>query len=143
MLTKVFIVGNIGKKPELKVGKSGTEFCNFTVATREKKDAEPDWWNITAFNHGARFVANYLDKGSLVLVEGSMSVEKYLDKDGNKRETVKINANNIRGLGRKEEASSAESTAEAGQFKNPFLGGAHQATAGLASTIPDLGSIPF
>lgn len=111
MLTKCFIIGNVVRKPELKMGKSGVEFCNFSVATREKKDVPPIFWSVDAFSSSAKFAVDWLDKGSLVLVEGSLKMDVW-EKDGQKRERIKISASNVRSLGRKEDSKETQPTLE-------------------------------
>lgn len=142
MLTKCFIIGNVGRKPELKMMPNGTEVCEFSVATREKKDDKPTFWAINAFAHSARFAAEYLDKGSLVLVEGHMRIDTW-EKDGQKREKFKITASNIRGLGRKEADGNAKQASDAKEFTDPFVRGANAVKEITSQDSFDLLSIPF
>jgi len=106
--SKTIIMGNIGKPPKTGVTRNGKKYASFSVATarsysgenREAKEAVT-WHSVTAWGSQAEYVEKYLEKGSLVLVEGEYLCEVYTDKQGNKVNTFKLNASNVRGLGSK------------------------------------------
>lgn len=81
-LNKVMLVGNIGNDLELK-GENGKEFIRFSLATANNfdKDAAPEWHRIAAFKKHAVNIANHLEKGSHVFIEGRLQTSKY-EKDG-------------------------------------------------------------
>lgn len=96
MINKVILIGRTANKPSLKEGKSGNKYCHFSLATNtgygEKK--QTDWHDITAFGKTAELCAQYIDKGSLIMVEGRITYDKY-EKDGKTTKTTKIIADNV------------------------------------------------
>lgn len=100
----ITVSGNLGKDPELKeVGE--TSIVNFSVANnrRTKKGGEwidhTNWLNVVAFGAQAKAIANNLKKGSQVAVTGELRIEQYTDKDGNKRQSIEVRANDVQFLG--------------------------------------------
>jgi single-stranded DNA-binding protein len=82
MINNATLVARIGKQPDLTYSQSGTPLCKFSLAVaRRGKGDEADWLNIVCFGKTAEFVAQYLDKGALVGVEGRIQTRQY-EKDG-------------------------------------------------------------
>ena len=96
-VNQAIIVGNIGKKPELKTTNNGKEVCNFSVAVNEKwKEGErTEWVNVVTFGGTANFVGTNLDKGSQVCVLGRLQTRKYEDKSGNERTITEVIAQRV------------------------------------------------
>jgi len=99
-MNKAIIVGRLGQKPELKYTPAQTGVTNITLATTESfKDAsgnytdKTEWHRVVVFGKTAEFVANYLDKGALILVEGRLQTRSWDDRDGQKKFTTEIVAN--------------------------------------------------
>ncbi|MFA5635767.1 MAG: single-stranded DNA-binding protein [Anaerovoracaceae bacterium] len=106
MINSVVLVGRIGKRPELKYSQNGTPLCKFSLAVnRRGKDDEPDWLNIVCFGKTAEFVAQYMDKGALVGVEGRIQTRQY-EKDGQTLTWTEIAANGVQGLESRKEAEA-------------------------------------
>lgn len=85
-LNKVFIIGNLTRDPELKAIPSGIKVCSFSVATnrvwKDKNGAKQeavDYHNIVVFGRQAETVAQYMKKGSQVMVEGRMQTRSWDD----------------------------------------------------------------
>ena len=85
-LNKVFIIGNLTRDPELKAIPSGTKVCSFSVATnrvwKDKNGAKQeaaDYHNIVVFGRQAETVAQYMKKGSQVMIEGRMQTRSWDD----------------------------------------------------------------
>lgn len=97
------LVGRLVKDPELKyIPGSGMAVANFTVAidrdfTTKDGKKETDFIDIQVWGKSAENCANYIGKGSLVGIQGSIRVEKY-EKDGESRTFTKINANKVQFL---------------------------------------------
>ena len=96
-LNKVLIYGNLTRDPELKSLPSGTAVTNFSVATNRKykdKDGnmqeEVEFHNIVVFGRQAETVAQYLNKGSGILVEGRLKTRSWDADDGTKRYRTEI-----------------------------------------------------
>lgn len=83
-VNKVILVGRLGRDPELKTFDSGTELCEFTMATSEKdKDGNEltEWHRVKVWGKAAKSCAEFLKKGREVYVEGKLRTSKY-EKDG-------------------------------------------------------------
>ena len=110
-MNRVFLIGRLTTKPELRYTASNLPFSRFSVAvnrTFSNRDGEreTDFINIVVWRKQAENVCNYLDKGSLVSVEGRLQQSSYEDKDGNRRNRLDVVADNIQFLSskKKEEA---------------------------------------
>lgn len=137
-VNKAIIVGNLGQKPELKYTPSQMAVTNITVATTENfKDKsgeyqdQTEWHKITVFGKTAEFVANYLDKGAKVYVEGRIQTRSWENKDGVKQYTTEIVANTVTPLG-----STKKSDGAGGSSSAPVAGGA-------GVPVPDLDADPL
>ena len=107
-LNRVFLLGRLGRKPEIRVlPQTGRSVANFSMATDERfynkatnetKD-RTEWHRIVVWGQLAEFCEKYLDKGRLVLVEGKLRTRSWQDREGNKRKTTEIEAFNIVLLG--------------------------------------------
>ena len=100
-MNSVVLVGRLAQDPELRyIAGTGMPVATFTLAvSREFTDKNGergvDFIDIQAWNKQAETVANYLKKGNMVSVNGSIRVETYTDKEGNRRRSFKINANRV------------------------------------------------
>lgn len=106
-MNKVILSGRLGKDPDLKHLPTGTSVCNFSLATSEKfKNKKTDQWeektewhNIVVWGRLAEYAAQYLHKGSSVLVEGKISSRSWEDDKGNKRYAFEIVCSQIENMG--------------------------------------------
>ncbi len=105
-VNKAIIVGRMGQKPELKYTPAQTAVTNITVATNEtRRDANgnnidsTEWHRIVVFGKTAEFVANYLDKGTLIYIDGRLQTRSWEDRDGVKKYTTEIVAQTVTPLG--------------------------------------------
>jgi len=113
-LNRVQLIGRLGQNPEVKYLPSGTTVANFSVATTETKRDEgerTEWHNLVAFGKLAEVCGEYLRKGSLVYVEGTLRTQKW-DKDGQKHSRTEVVANNIQFLDRKTRSDDAENQSD-------------------------------
>ncbi len=96
-MNTITVIGNVGKEPEIRFTKSGKAVAKFSVAdTRGKDDQKTTiWHNIVVFDEQAQNVAEQVTKGARVLVTGRLNKEQYTDKEGNKRESVEIVADDV------------------------------------------------
>jgi single-strand DNA-binding protein len=115
-LNKVFLVGRLGSDPEVRYTADQKAIANFSMATStysssggEKKEYT-EWHRCVAFNKAADVVSNYLKKGSLVLVEGSLRTNKWEDKEGNKRSQVEVVVGRLTMLGSRHDSAQDGST---------------------------------
>lgn len=110
-MNKVMLIGRLTAKPELRYTGSNVPFARFTVAvnrtfTASNGQRETDFINCVIWRKQAENVCNYLDKGSLVSVEGRIQTGSYDDKDGNKRYTTDVVADNVQFLESKSQSQS-------------------------------------
>jgi single-strand DNA-binding protein len=105
-VNKVILVGNLGADPEVRYASSGAAVVNFRIATSENwtnkeggKETRTEWHRIVAFGKLAEICAEYLNKGKQVYIEGRLQSRSWEDKEGNKRWTTEIVANNVVMLG--------------------------------------------
>lgn len=101
-LNKAFVIGNLTRDPEMRALPSGIKVCSFSVATnrvwKDKNGAKQesvDYHNIVVFARQAETAAQYLRKGSNVLVEGRMQTRSWDDKDGTKKYRTEIVADRV------------------------------------------------
>lgn len=114
MLNKVMIIGRLGRDPELRYTQSGSPVATLNVATDESytdrdgnKVERTEWHRVSVFQRQAENCANYLGKGSLVYVEGSLQTRKWQDQSGQDRYTTEIKAQRVQFLDRKGERGPA------------------------------------
>src|ERR1700733_9957294 len=106
-VNKVILVGRLGKDPELKYMASGTPFCRFSMATDTvwndkgsgERQEKTEWHNIVVWDRLAEICNQYLTKGRLVYIEGSLQTREWDDQEGNKRKTTEIRAREMVMLG--------------------------------------------
>ena len=113
MLNKVFIIGNLGKDPEVRFTSNGKAVAKFSVATSERwtdqdgnKQERTEWHNVVVWGKQAETCGQYLSKGRQVFIEGSVRSRQYDDKDGNKKYITEIVARDVRFLGGKGDGGS-------------------------------------
>ena len=112
MINKVILVGRLGKDPETKSTPGGTTVAKFTMATDEKftdksgeKQERTEWHNIVAWARLGEICGQYLRKGSLVYIEGSIRTDSWEDKEsGQKRYRTEIIAREMKMLDRKRDS---------------------------------------
>ena len=111
MLNKVMIIGRLGRDPELRYTQSGSPVASLNIATDESytdregnKVDRTEWHRVSVFQRQAENCANYLTKGSLVFVEGSLQTRKWQDQQGQYRYTTEIKAQRVQFLDRKGDA---------------------------------------
>lgn len=100
MLNTITVCGRICNELELKTTTTGTEVLSFTVACdRDFKDSngerQTDFIDIVAFKNTAVFVNKYFAKGRMAIVDGRLQTRMWEDKDGNKRKSVEVIADNV------------------------------------------------
>lgn len=101
-LNRVTLIGNAGNDPEYKTLQDGTAVAKLSIATTESyrlKNGEPqshtDWHTIIAWRGLASLAHQYIHKGSLVYIDGKLRNRQYEDKDGQKKYTTEIIAEQI------------------------------------------------
>lgn len=120
MLNHITIMGRLTRDPELRRTGSGIAVTSFTVAVdRDYKSSnsekEVDFIDCVAWRQTGEFVGKYFTKGRMAVVSGKLQIRGWTDKDGNKRRTAEVIADNVYFGDSKNESTSAQATA------NPYL----------------------
>lgn len=96
-VNKVILIGRLGQDPKLNYLPSGSPVAEFTVATDDsyknkegQKVEQTEWHRVKVYGKSAEFCGNYLSKGRLVYVEGTIRTRSWDDKDGQKRYTTEV-----------------------------------------------------
>ena len=99
-MNRVALVGRLTGDPELREIQAGNSLVSFTLAVNTKfsKEEQADFISCVAWNQTAEFMANYLHKGALISVEGSLQSRNYEDSDGKKVYVLEVVANGVNGL---------------------------------------------
>lgn len=108
-LNVVTLVGRVGRDPEVKYFESASVLCTLTLAVnrRTRNSDEPDWFNLELWGKTAEVAANYVRKGSLIGVTGSLKFEYWQDRStGANRSKPVIKVDRLELLGSKQDAAS-------------------------------------
>lgn len=116
MLNKTILMGRLTREPELRHTQSNTPVCSFTLAVeRPRKDANgnkmTDFLDVTAWGKSGEFVKQWFTKGMMAIVVGRMQTNQWEDKNGNKRTSVFVNAEEVN-FGETKKKQTADITAD-------------------------------
>jgi len=105
----VILIGRLVAQPELKYTQANVAVCSFRLAVdRRFKDQsgnkQTDFIDCVAWRQQAEFMTNYLEKGSLVAVQGSLQIRTWQAQDGTNRKIAEVSVDNIQSLGRKSQS---------------------------------------
>ena len=101
MLNHIVIMGRLARDPELRHTQSGTPVATFRLAVdRDFKDKNTgeratDWIDVVAWRGTGEFVSRYFAKGRMAVVEGRLQMRDWTDKDGNRRTSAEVVADNV------------------------------------------------
>ena len=101
MLNKIFIMGRLTRDPELRRTQTGTPVASFSLAVdRDFKDRNTgerttDFIDCVAWRQTGEFVSRYFTKGRMAIVEGRLQIRDWTDKEGNKRRSAEVIADNV------------------------------------------------
>lgn len=105
-VNKVIIIGRLGADPDIRYSANGTAVAKFNVATNERTpvgdgnwEDRTEWHRVVVFGKQAEFCGNYLAKGKLIFLEGSLRTQQWEDPQGVKRFTTEIVARDIQMVG--------------------------------------------
>lgn len=115
-VNKVFLLGNVGKAPEIRYTPNGDAVANFSVATSEtwkdkstgQKQEATEWHRCVAFNRLAEIVEQYVNKGSKLYLEGKLKTRQW-EQEGIKRYSTEIVVSDMQMLGDKNQAAAQPS----------------------------------
>ena len=99
MLNHIVLMGRLTRDPELRRTGSGVAVASFTIACDrdfgQNGQKETDFIDVTAWRNTAEFVEKYFSKGRMAVVSGRLQIRSWTDKDGNKRKTAEVVADNV------------------------------------------------
>ena len=145
-LNKVFLIGNVGKDPEVHYFDSNTRKASFTLATTDRGFTRTDgtavperteWHNIVVWRGLAEVVEKYVRKGSKLFIEGKITSRSYEDKSGVKRYVTEITAENLELLNR------TNATSDDSQMPSQAAQGNQYDYTDSISNMPDDSDLPF
>src|SRR5215213_5090430 len=121
-LSKIQIIGNLGRDPELRYTPNGRPVASFTVAVNQSQKNQQsgewiestDWFRVSVWGDRGERVAESLRKGSRVFVDGRFRTREYEANDGQKRMSLDITADTVLGLDKREAAEGTFAGAPAG-----------------------------
>ena len=152
MLNKIFIMGRLTRDPELRRTQSGTPVTSFSLAVdrdfkSQSGEKETDFIDVVAWRSTAEFVAKYFTKGRMAVVEGRLQIRDWQDRDGNKRRSAEVIADNVYfGDSRRDSSGDSGSGSYGGGSSAP-AGGYAPAVGGGASGFAEIdeedGDLPF
>ena len=136
MLNRIIVMGRMTRDPELRRTNSGTAVASFAVAVdrgfkSQSGEKETDFIDVVAWRNTAEFVSKYFSKGRMAVVEGRVQLRDWTDKDGNKRRTAEIVADNVYFGDSKRDGVDAAQSEPQGEPQGGF------------SEIADDGDLPF
>ena len=100
MLNVVAIMGRLVADPELKITPAGISVCTFRIAcdrnfVQQGQQRQADFIDVVAWRHNADFLCKYFAKGSMVAVSGRLQIRDWTDREGNKRRSAEVVADNV------------------------------------------------
>jgi single-strand DNA-binding protein len=133
-VNKVILIGNLGRDPEIRYTRSGTSVATLNIATSEtwtdqngQRQERTEWHRVVAWSKLADIAKEYLTKGRQVYIEGKLQTRSWDDRDGNKRYTTEVKADQMVMLGGRGEsadrgdyASSSSSPPPGPEPQEPF-----------------------
>lgn len=116
-MNKVFLIGRLTKKPEVRYNSNNTAICRFNIAidrpkAKDKEESETDYPTCVCFNNLAVNLVKYQDKGSLLGISGRLQTGSYEKEDGTKVYTTEVMVNQIQFLSSKNSQGEQENIAE-------------------------------
>lgn len=125
MLNHIVLMGRLTRDPELRRTGSGLAVASFTLAvdrdfgSRESGEKETDFIDIVAWRSTAEFVSKYFTKGRMAVVSGRLQIRNWTDKEGGKRRSAEVVAENVYFGESKRDAQSSDSGYGA-QYGSPY-----------------------
>jgi single-strand DNA-binding protein len=143
-VNKVFLLGNVGKDPEIRTTPGGMTVASFSLATAERAKGQDgqwtdktEWHNLVCFQRTAEIVRDYVKKGTQIFVEGKIQTRSWDDKtSGEKKYRTEILVNELSLLGGRGEGGSSGGERSSGGYSQRSSGAA-PSYAGASSSAPD------
>ncbi len=124
-VSKIIIIGNVGREPELKMTPNGRPVCEFSVAVNrvtgrgDERQEQTDWYRVSCWSSLAERAQQLIQKGRLVYVDGRFQARTYTDREGKERFSLEINANDFQLLDSRRDREGGMGGGEPATAKGP------------------------
>ena len=124
-VSKIIIIGNVGRDPELRMTPNGRPVCEFSVAVNrvtgkaEDRQEQTDWYRVSCWQGLAERAQQMITKGRLVYVEGRFTPRTYTDREGKERLSLDISASDFQMLDPRRDREGAMGTDSAAPARGP------------------------
>ena len=149
MLNKIFLMGRLTRDPELRRTQTGTPVASFSLAVdRDFKDKatgerSTDFIDVVAWRQTAEFVSRYFTKGRMAVVEGRLQIRDWTDKEGGKRRSAEVVADNVYFGDSKRDGGDSSGYSAAPAYKNAAPSNFNAGGSDFAEIGEDDGELPF
>ena len=148
MLNRIILMGRLTRDPELRRTGSGTAGTSFSLAVdrdfkSQSGEKETDFIDIVAWRNTAEFVSKYFTKGRMAVVEGRLQIRDWTDKDGGKRRSAEVVADNVYFGDSKRDGGDSSGYSAAPAYKNAAPSNFNAGGSDFAEIGEDDGELPF
>ena len=148
MLNRIILMGRLTRDPELRRTGSGTAVTSFSLAVdrdfkSQSGEKETDFIDIVAWRSTAEFVSKYFTKGRMAVVEGRLQIRDWTDKDGGKRRSAEVVADNVYFGDSKRDGGDSSGYSAAPAYKNAAPSNFSASGSDFAEIGEDDGELPF
>ena len=148
MLNKIILMGRLTRDPELRRTGTGTAVTSFSLAVdrdfkSQSGEKETDFIDIVAWRSTAEFVSKYFTKGRMAVVEGRLQIRDWTDKDGGKRRSAEVVADNVYFVDSKRDGGDSSGYSAAPAYKNAAPSNFNAGGSDFAEIGEDDGELPF
>ena len=148
MLNRIILMGRLTRDPELRRTGSGTAVTSFSLAVdrdfkSQSGEKETDFIDIVAWRNTAEFVSKFFTKGRMAVVEGRLQIRDWTDKDGGKRRSAEVVADNVYFGDSKRDGGDSSGYSAAPAYKNAAPSNFNAGGSDFAEIGEDDGELPF
>ena len=148
MLNKIILMGRLTRDPELRRTGTGTAVTSFSLAVdrdfkSQSGEKETDFIDIVAWRSTAEFVSKYFTKGRMAVVEGRLQIRDWTDKEGGKRRSAEVVADNVYFGDSKRDGGDSSGYSAAPAYKNAAPSNFNAGGSDFAEIGEDDGELPF
>ena len=148
MLNRIILMGRLTRDPELRRTGTGTAVTSFSLAVdrdfkSQSGEKETDFIDIVAWRSTAEFVSKYFTKGRMAVVEGRLQIRDWTDKDGGKRRSAEVVADNVYFGDSKRDGGDSSGYSAAPAYKNAAPSNFNAGGSDFAEIGEDDGELPF
>ncbi len=148
MLNRIILMGRLTRDPELRRTGSGTAVTSFSLAVdrdfkSQSGEKETDFIDVVAWRSTAEFVSKYFTKGRMAVVEGRLQIRDWTDRDGGKRRSAEVVADNVYFGDSKRDGAGDQTGGYAPAYSAPAAAGGSMGGSDFAEIGEEDGDLPF